>query len=69
MFFFSKGDHITAINYYDKTIKINPNYARAYYNRGYVYNEMNQKNKACADWKKAASLGYANAKKKVSYPL
>ena len=55
--YFGKADPLKAIECYSKAIKISPSYTRAYYNRGYIYNEIGQKKDACADWKKAASLG------------
>ena len=63
--FFSRNDSKTAIEYYNKAIQVNTNYANAYYNRGLAYNNMDNIEKACVDWKKAASLGHRKAKKKL----
>ena len=35
-------DHITAIKYYDKAIKVNPRYAPAYYSKGCAMMDIRQ---------------------------
>ncbi|MCX7833562.1 MAG: hypothetical protein N2490_05065 [Ignavibacteria bacterium] len=44
-------------------MELNPNYARAYKNRGIAYYLSGDKVGACLDWLKASSLGETNAKK------
>jgi tetratricopeptide (TPR) repeat protein len=39
-----------------QAIRLNPNYADAYSNRGFAYNQKGQKNQAIADLEKAVSL-------------
>ncbi|MGL6339163.1 MAG: tetratricopeptide repeat protein [Waterburya sp.] len=39
-----------------QAIKINPHYAKAYYNRGLAYKELNKYQAATADYQKAAQL-------------
>ena len=48
-------DQVTAD--YTKAIELNPKYGGAYVNRGYVFNKIGQKEKACSDWKWACDLG------------
>jgi tetratricopeptide (TPR) repeat protein len=53
----SKGDLDLAIADYNEALKINPKYAKAYYNRGLAY-----KSQAEADYKKAVELNPEFAK-------
>jgi tetratricopeptide (TPR) repeat protein len=53
-----KGELEKSLEKYDKCISINPNYAPAYENRGTVKLRLNDKEGACADLKKALSLGF-----------
>jgi tetratricopeptide (TPR) repeat protein len=47
-----------AINEFNNAIKLNPNYAEAYDNRGFTYFvKLGNKVKGCADLKKACELG------------
>jgi tetratricopeptide (TPR) repeat protein len=46
-----------SIYYYSKAIDVDPNKAIFYINRGLVYNQKEDKEKACADFKKACELG------------
>lgn len=48
-----KGDYATAISYWDKVIKNDPNDAVAYYNRGYDKNQLGLFAQAEADYDKA----------------
>ncbi|OBQ20937.1 MAG: hypothetical protein AN481_16740, partial [Aphanizomenon flos-aquae LD13] len=50
------GDKPGAIDDYTQAIKINPNYANAYYNRGIVYYQLGDKQKAREDLQRAAQL-------------
>lgn len=52
------GDYEKALNDYNRAIHFDPRLAEAYENRGFLYMiHMNDKGKACADWKKACDLG------------
>ncbi|MEZ5357923.1 MAG: tetratricopeptide repeat protein [Candidatus Zixiibacteriota bacterium] len=52
------GDYDKALNDYNQAIHFDPRLAEAYENRGFLYMvHMNNKEKACADWKKACDLG------------
>ena len=59
----SKGERDRAIQNFDKTIKMNPNYAEAYCNRGIAYGEKNEYDRAIQDLDKAVELrsNYAEA--------
>ncbi len=46
-----------------KAIKIDPNYASAYVNRGIAREMMRNQEGACADWQKAQDLGHELGKK------
>ncbi|MFM5886941.1 MAG: tetratricopeptide repeat protein, partial [Dolichospermum sp.] len=50
------GDKQGAIDDYTQAIKINPNYANAYYGRGFVRNELRDKQGAIDDFQQAAKL-------------
>jgi Flp pilus assembly protein TadD len=41
-----------------EAIRLDPEYARAYYNRGFAYEEKGDQAKAKADFAKAKELGY-----------
>ena len=56
-----QGKITEAIRDYDKTIKLSPDFARAYYNRGLLYIQLNQKEKGCLDFSKAGELGEEDA--------
>lgn len=45
-----------AIRDFDAALRINPAYARAYYNRGLAYNRLNQLEKALADFNQVIAL-------------
>ena len=51
---------------YTKAIAINPKLGQAYFNRGSTYLNMQQKEKACADWKAASDLGFTKANEMIS---
>ena len=50
-------DYTGAIADYDKAIKLNPDYVKAYNNRGLAKSSINDYNGACSDWYKAKELG------------
>ncbi len=53
-----KRQYDQAISDYTKAIEINPRYVDAYNNRGFIYMvRLEDKKKACADWKRACELG------------
>ncbi|MDC0165899.1 tetratricopeptide repeat protein, partial [Synechococcus sp. AH-558-M21] len=51
------NDYQGAIADYGKSIEINPQYATAYKNRGIAKEDIGDLIGACADWRKASSLG------------
>lgn len=56
-----KGQHVLAILDYDRAIEINSEYASALINRGFIYLvHLENKEKACADWKRACELEICN---------
>lgn len=57
-----KKDYKGAIDDFTKAIELNPNYAGAYFYRGFCKSKSKDKEGACLDWKKAAELGSADAK-------
>ena len=50
------GDKQGAIDDYTQAIKINPNYAQAYYGRGFVRNELRDKQGAIDDYNQAIKI-------------
>jgi len=53
---YEKGDYSKAIEYYNKTIESDPNYAFAYSNRGLAYAELKEYDKAISDYDKALEI-------------
>lgn len=53
--------HDKALVFYEKALTIKPDYSTVYYARGFVYLDQGKTAEACADWKKAVSLGDKNA--------
>ncbi len=51
-----RGELDTAIEYFDKAIAFNPEYASAYANRGNIYLQQSQWNKALADYNRAIEI-------------
>lgn len=55
--YYEKGQYDRAISDFTKAIEIDPKHAMSYDNRGFVYMMiLNEKTKACKDWKKACKL-------------
>ena len=52
----NKGDNDRAIADYTEVLRLNPNYADAYYNRGDAYDDKGDYARARADWEKALQL-------------
>jgi tetratricopeptide (TPR) repeat protein len=50
------GDYGLALWDYNQVIKLNPNHTNAYLDRGYIYRELKEPEKAIADFKKASEL-------------
>lgn len=50
------GNYESAIKRYNEALKINPRSAKAYYNRGLVWDYMNEIDKAIADYTKALEI-------------
>jgi tetratricopeptide (TPR) repeat protein len=55
------GDYREAINSYNEAVKLKPNYAEAYYNRGLAYKMSNQIYLGCIDFEQSIDLGYKPA--------
>ncbi|MBO7286975.1 MAG: tetratricopeptide repeat protein [Bacteroidales bacterium] len=55
-----KGDLETAISQYETTIELRPSYARPYVYLGYIYQQLEQKDKAVECFMGAIELFYAN---------
>ncbi|KOY86642.1 hypothetical protein AD998_11260 [bacterium 336/3] len=51
-----------AIDDYDKAIAINNKNKQLYFDRGYMYNKLGNKEKGCPDYQKAYEMGLENAK-------
>ena len=50
-----------AINDYSMSLDLNPKQATVYYSRAFSYQELNEQERACSDFKKAFSLGFKDA--------
>jgi len=59
--YYMLGQLNISIEYYDKAIKMNPNYAKAFFNRGNSNFDLGFKKEACDDWLKALQLGHEEA--------
>jgi len=59
--FAQEKNYAKAILAYSAAIKINANYAEAYYWRAFSYFELQKNQLACADWKKAKKLNFKDA--------
>jgi tetratricopeptide (TPR) repeat protein len=58
----AETDAAEAINLLTKAVHFNKKYASAYLTRGKLYLQLGKKEEACADFKKAESLGLEKAK-------
>jgi tetratricopeptide (TPR) repeat protein len=56
--YYAKGDNRKAIELFEEALRLNPNFARAYYQRGMVYQAQEKYNLALPDLERAKSLGY-----------
>jgi len=59
------GQYNEAINNYNEALTYKTDYTQAYLNRGISNYYLNNQTKACADWAKAASLGFEGANKLI----
>ena len=59
------NDNYGSIFYATKALEINPNHSNAYLNRGVAKQNIGDIEGACADWRKASSLGDENTAKWV----
>ena len=57
----SLNKHKQAIGYATKAIDQNPDYGKAYYDRGIAYHNTKNLAMACLDWKRAKGRGFAYA--------
>ena len=59
----AKGEYDRAIQDYDQSIKLNPNYARAFNNRGVAYQKKGEYDRAIKDFDESIKLNpdYGNA--------
>lgn len=51
------GDYTSALQAFNKAIELKPDFGEAYYNRGYVYLYLGNKDAAFADLSRAGQLG------------
>ena len=56
--YFKQGDYQKAIEQYDEAIRLDPQDALAYYNRGVAYDNLGKTIEAERDFAKAKELGY-----------
>jgi tetratricopeptide (TPR) repeat protein len=56
-----EGDYNAAIDWYNKSIEMKPDYSKSYLNRGLTRELLGMLTEACADWQKAADLGSQEA--------
>ena len=55
--YYMLGQLTISIEYYDKAITLNPNFAKAFFNRGNSFYDLGLAKQACDDWSKAKQLG------------
>ncbi|OLP17837.1 hypothetical protein BST81_12285 [Leptolyngbya sp. 'hensonii'] len=51
-----QGDYIGAVAAYTQALRLNPDYAKAYGNRGLVHTHIGERRSAIQDYRKAAEL-------------
>ncbi len=56
MVFYKAGKFDQALADFDRAIAMDPEYAKAYYNRGSTYDKMGKLDNAIADYRKTISL-------------
>jgi tetratricopeptide (TPR) repeat protein len=56
--YYAKGNNAKAMELCNEAIKINPSFARAYNQRGMIYQSQEKYREALPDLKKAKALGY-----------
>ena len=56
--FYAKGNNAQAMQLCEQIIKQHPNFGRAYYQRGMIYEKQEKYRQAVEDLQKAKSLGY-----------
>jgi tetratricopeptide (TPR) repeat protein len=54
--YFSKNEYSRAIADYDRAIELEPEVAKAYFNRGSLYQAIGEKEKASIDFRKVLEL-------------
>jgi tetratricopeptide (TPR) repeat protein len=54
--YFAKGQYERAIQDYDEAIRLRPNYAKAFNNRGNAYRKLGQNERAIEDYDEAIHL-------------
>ena len=59
------NDNYGSILYATKALEINPNHSNAYLNRGIAKKNIGDLKGACADWRRASSLGNETSSKWV----
>jgi tetratricopeptide (TPR) repeat protein len=59
--FYQNGDYDKAISDYTEAIRLDSNYANAYYSRGLAYRKQGNEAQAQADFRKAKQLGYTGS--------
>lgn len=58
---FNKKNYFKALDAYNQILKLDPKYAKAYFNIGVIYNTQKNNKKAKEFYKKACNNGYKNA--------
>jgi tetratricopeptide (TPR) repeat protein len=64
--YFNEGKFITAINMYQNTTEIEPNYLRAYYQMGIAYEQIGSKSEAFYAYNKIVNILHKNLSSKIT---